>query len=129
MKLPSGIPEIHASNLQQAISYYVNQLGFTFDWKWGDEAAGIAGVSRGDCHLYLTNPGFREGYGNNGPVLVWLGLNGRALVDQLHQFWKSSGAKIVSEPEDKPWNLHEFMAADLDGNQIRVFYDFGGESR
>jgi hypothetical protein len=30
---------------------------------------------------------------------------------------------IVSEPEYKPWKLREFMA-DLDGNLIRVFYDF-----
>ena len=31
---------------------------------------------------------------------------------------------IVYEPEDKPWKLREFIAADLDGNLIRVFYDF-----
>jgi predicted lactoylglutathione lyase len=129
MKIPAAIPEIPASHLEQAIAYYVNHLGFTFHWKWGDEAAGIAGISRSDCQLYLTNPGFRESYGNAGPALVWLGLNSRAEVDQLCQLWKSAGAKIVSAPEDKPWNLHEFMAADLDGNQIRVFYDFGGESR
>lgn len=24
----------------------------------------------------------------------------------------------ASEPEDKPWKLREFMAADLDGNLI-----------
>jgi hypothetical protein len=26
--------------------------------------------------------------------------------------------------EDRPWNLREFVVADLDGNLIRVFYDF-----
>jgi hypothetical protein len=38
-----------------------------------------------------------------------------------------SAAKIVSEPEDKPWKLREFTSADLDGNLIRVFYDFRGD--
>jgi hypothetical protein len=38
--------------------------------------------------------------------------------------WKAAEAKIVSWPEDKPWKLREFMAADLDGNLIRVFCDF-----
>jgi predicted lactoylglutathione lyase len=127
MNLPAPVPEIPASNIDQAASYYVNNLGFTFDW--GDEAGGIAGISRGDCRLFLTNPQFRESHGNTGPILIWLNLNNRAEVDQLHQLWKSTGAKILSEPEDKPWRLREFMAADLDGNQIRVFYDFGGESR
>jgi len=41
--------------------------------------------------------------------------------------WKATRAKIVSEPEDKPWKLREFMAADLDGNLIRVFDDFRGD--
>jgi hypothetical protein len=34
---------------------------------------------------------------------------------------KAAQAKIVA---DKPWKLREFIAADLDGNLIRVFYDF-----
>jgi hypothetical protein len=41
--------------------------------------------------------------------------------------WKAAHAKIVSEPEDKPWKLREFMVVDLDGNLIRVFYDFRDE--
>ena len=46
-----------------------------------------------------------------------------ALINQ----WRSAHAKIVSEPEDRPWKLREFMAADLDDNLIRVFDDFPGE--
>ena len=46
---------------------------------------------------------------------------------ELHASWSSLGAKIVSKPESKPWHLHEFTAADLDGNQFRVFYDFAWE--
>jgi hypothetical protein len=41
---------------------------------------------------------------------------------------EAAHAKIVSEPEDKPWKLREFMAAHLDGNLIRVFYDFRGDT-
>jgi hypothetical protein len=38
-----------------------------------------------------------------------------------------AGAKIVSQPADKPWRLREFRVADLDDNQLRVFYDFSPE--
>ncbi len=48
-------------------------------------------------------------------------------MDELFVQWKAAQAKIVAEPEDKSWKLREFMAADLDGNLIRVFYDFRGD--
>ena len=125
MKFPAAVPEIPAANVDKAAAYYVNTLGFTLDW--GDDHGGIAGISRGDCRLFITNSFFRESYGNTGPILFWLNLNSKAEVDELFAQWQASQAKIVSEPEDKPWNLREFLAADLDGNLIRVFYDFRWE--
>ena len=74
--------------------------------------------------MFLTNSRFRQHYGTGGPVMVWLNLNSRDEVDQLYSQWQRAGAKIVAEPEDKPWHLREFRVADLDGNQLRVFYHF-----
>jgi hypothetical protein len=42
-------------------------------------------------------------------------------VDELLPQWKAAQAKILFEPEDKPWKLRKFMAADLDGNRARTF--------
>ena len=122
MAFPAPVPEVPAADVDSAAAYYVNKLGFSFDW--GDDQGGIAGVSRGDCRLFITNRSFRESYGNNGPILFWLNLESKAAVDELFVQWRSAQATIVSEPEDKPWKLREFMATDLDGNLIRVFYDF-----
>jgi len=122
MTLPAPVPEIPAASVNEAVAYYVNTLGFTFGW--GDEAGGIAGIFRGKCRLFITNRSFRESYGNTGPILFWLNVESKAAVDELYAEWKAAQAKIVSEPEDKPWKLREFMAADPDGNLIRVFYDF-----
>lgn len=122
MIFPAPVPEIPAASVSQCAAYYVDKLGFTFDW--GDEEGGIAGISRGHCRLFITNRSFRESYGNTGPILFWLNLESKAEVDQLYAEWKAAQAKIISEPEDKPWKLREFIAADLDGNLIRVFYDF-----
>src|SRR6266480_7922275 len=120
--VPCCRPRDPAASVDKAAAYYVNTLGFTFDW--GDEQGGIAGISRGNCRLFITNHPFRRSYGNTGPILFWLNLESKAEVDELFEEWKAAHAKIVSEPEDKPWKLHEFLAADLDGNFIRVFYDF-----
>lgn len=126
MTFPGAVPEIPAANVDKAAAYYVSALGFTLDW--GNDAGGIAGISRGDCRLFITNRSFHESYGNGGPILFWLNLNSKAEVDQLFAEWKATGAKIVSEPADKPWKLREFMVADLDGNLIRVFYDFHNDA-
>lgn len=122
MTFPAAVPEIPAASIDKAVAYYVKTLGFTVDW--GGEEGGIAGISRGDCRLFVTNPSFHKTFGNGGTILFWLNLSSKAEVDELFAEWEAAGAKIVSAPEDKPWKLREFMAADLDGNQIRVFYDF-----
>ena len=125
MTFPAPVPEIPAANVDKAAEYYVNNLGFSIDW--GNDEGGIAGISRGSYRLFITNRAFRESYGNTGPILFWLNLDSKAEVDDLCEQWKATQAKIVSEPEDKPWKLREFTAADLDGNLIRVFYDFRGD--
>jgi len=60
--------------------------------------------------------------------VIWLNLNSIEEVDALYELWRDRQAKIVSPPESKPWNLHEFTAADLDGNLFRVFYDFSRDA-
>ena len=79
--------------------------------------------------MFLTNAPFRQNYGTNGTVMVWLNMNSKHEVDELYDRWREAGAKIVAEPEDKPWRLREFRVADLDGNQLRVLYDFAWELR
>ena len=112
---PPAVPEIPVSNVDKAAEYYVNVLGFQFDW--GDDAGGIGGISQGDSRIFLTNTAFREHYGTGASVMVWLNLNSRQEVDELYDRWKQAGARIVAEPEDKPWHLREFRVADLDGDR------------
>jgi uncharacterized glyoxalase superfamily protein PhnB len=126
MTFPAPVPEIPAANVDKAAAYYVDTLGFTLDW--GGDEGGIAGISRGHCRLFITNRPFRESHGNVGPILFWLNLDSKAQVDELFAEWNAARAKIVAEPDDKPWKLREFTASDLDGNLIRVFYDFSRDT-
>lgn len=126
-EFPSAVPEIAVSDIDAALEYYASRFGFDVDW--GGQEGGIAGISRGNCRMFLTNAAFREHYGNSGPVVIWLNLDSKEAVDALHELWRENEAKIVSPPESKPWGLHEFTAADLDGNRLRVFYDFATPER
>ncbi len=127
MRFPQAVPEIPVSNVDKAAEYYVNVLGFNFDW--GNDEGGIGGISQGDCRMFLTNAPFRQNYGNGKTIVVWLNLASKQEVDELYRRWREAGAKVLDEPEDKPWHLREFRVSDLDGNQLRVFYDFGWELR
>jgi len=125
MQFPMAVPEIPVSNVDRAAQYYVNVLGFNLDW--GGDQGGIGGISQGACRMFLTNARFRDTYATGGSVTVWLNLDSKHEVDELYSRWRDAGAKILAEPEDKPWHLREFRAADPDGNQLRVFYDFSFE--
>ena len=125
-EFPAAVPEIPVTDMNAALDYYANKLGFSIDW--GGVDGGIAGISKGQCRMFLTDGDFRQHHGTASPVMVWLNLNSKNEVGELHKIWNAGGAKMMSSPESKPWKLHEFTASDLDGNLFRVFYDFSRDS-
>ncbi len=125
-EFPAAVPEIPVTDMKAALDYYADILGFNIDW--GGVDGGIAGISKGQCRMFLTDRDFRQHHGNAPPVLVWLNLNSKDEVDELYKIWNAGGAKMNSSPESKPWKLHEFTASDPDGNLFRVFYDFSQNS-
>ena len=125
-EFPAAVPEIPVSDMNRALDYYQSKLGFNIDWGGAD--GGIAGISKGQCRMFLTGRDFREHRGNNAPVLIWLNLNSNAEVDELYAIWNAGGATIVSPPESKPWQLHEFTVSDPDGNLFRIFHDFSRDA-
>ena len=126
-RFPGAIPEIPVTNLDNALAYYQHSLGFTVDW--GGCELGLAGISRDNCRLFLASLEYRKDQVNSGPILIWLNLDSKEDVDALYQTWTLHDAHSISPPESKPWGLHEFTVADLDGNTFRVFYDFATPAR
>ncbi len=80
--------------------------------------------------MFMSNAQFRAPLGVRGPILLWLNLDGREEIDELHREWHAAGAKLSGPPAAHPdAKLYEFFAEDLDGNFIRVFYDYAWEER
>ena len=123
MKLPSPVPELPVSDIQAAGAFYKSKLGFSIDWIYENQ---IAGISKDSARIFIrlrTDEEKKQAYS----VLIWLNMNSAAEVDELYEDWKSSGVQITDELETKPWNLREFTAADPDGNRFRVFHDLGAQ--
>ena len=55
MTFPAPVPEIPAANVDKAAAYYVNTLGFTFDWVTTKAALRESQGGIADC-LSPTNP-------------------------------------------------------------------------
>ena len=109
-EFPEAVPEIPVENVDNAVAYYVTNLVSTLDWG-GEQPEGIAGISKGNCRLFLTNRSFREWkYRNTAPVVIWINLFSKEEIDELYELWRNGNAKIISPPESKPWKLYEFYS-------------------
>src|SRR5260370_435824 len=89
MHFPQAVPEIPVSNVDKAAEYYVNVLGFHFDW--GNDQGGIGGISQGECRMFLTNAPFCQHYGNGGIVVVWLNLDSQQEDDRTSHSCSGAG--------------------------------------
>jgi hypothetical protein len=83
LEFPGAVPEIPVRDINEAAAYYENSLGFTVDW--GGEELGLAGISKGDCRMFLANSDYRKQCGNVGPVLIWLNLKSTDEVNDLYR--------------------------------------------
>jgi uncharacterized glyoxalase superfamily protein PhnB len=126
-EFPSAVPEIPVKDLAAAAAYYQDCLGFTLDWR--DETLGLAGISQGNCRIFLAAEDYRKARNTAGPTLTWLNLESKEAVDELYRVWSAGNARLISAPQSKAWGLHEFTATDLDGNLFRIFYDFATPAR
>ena len=127
MQFPAVCPEIPVLDLPASLAWYKEKFGFTIDWS--DEELGLAGLSRGETRMFMADVRYRAALGVQGPMVLWLNLDGRDAVDALHAEWAAAGAAIAAPPTAQPYKLYEFYATDPDGNYFRVFYDFAWEER
>ena len=128
MEFPAMCSDIPVENLVAALAYYRDSLGFTVDWS--ADGLGLACVSRGATRMFISNAAFRAPLGVRGPILLWLNLGGREEIDELHREWQAAGARLSGPPAAHPdASLYEFFAEDLDGNFIRVFYEYAWDER
>lgn len=109
MKTTALIPVFHVSNVDSAVEYYIQVLGFSLSFRYGT----YAGMKLGDCELHLTDPGEPRAIIGAGTAYVIC-----SEVDDYFASIKTAGANLKSEPSDRIYGMRDFGVFDLDGNQL-----------
>src|SRR5690349_2991449 len=104
-------PVLRVENMQAALRFYVDILGFE-NAEWGSDD--FTSVARGGGSLYLCHAD--QG---RGGAWVWIGVDD---VRPIYEDLKSRGVPVLLPPTNFPWAL-EMRVADPDGNVLR----FGSE--
>ncbi len=115
---PNGVgfegvtPILRVKSLSVSIDYYVTKLGFKLDW----QAPYFASVSRGKCHIFLS-----QGDQGNPGSWVWIGVED---AGALFAEYRAKGVQVRHPPTNYSW-AYEMQVPDPDGNILR----FGSEPK
>ena len=97
-----GVPDI-----DDACTFYVERLGFTLDWAWGEPPDHVS-LTLGEVEIHLTS----GAQARSGQFSLYIVVDD---VDAMYQQCLESRVKTGAEPEDKPWDRREFSTVDLNG--------------
>ena len=109
-KLTRIAPELPVSNLQEAIDYYEQKLGFQLAMRMpnGDYAI----VERDDVAIHL----FEDTIHDHSPVGIHIFTQD---LDALHAELRQRGAYLTQAILRKPWGNREFRVKDDFGNELK----------
>lgn len=107
-RFAGSAPILRVSNMQAALRFYVDRLGFQ-NASWGTDD--FTSINRDGAGIYLC-----QGGQGQGGAWVWIGVED---VDQLHEEYKARGVAIRLPPTNYPWAL-EMQIEDPGGNVLRL---------
>ena len=100
-------------DMQRALDFYEQQLGFTINFKWQDPPT-YATMSRDDIGIHLTlADDLPENYKSTSSLFIF--------VHDVDQVWKELQSKDVTfldEIGDREYQMRDFDIVDPDGNRI-----------
>ena len=117
-------PVLHVKDVDASLHFYLNLLGFTSPWRYGEEGrARVAQVDRQGCALILANNLASEKIGM-GVMFISLNVEPAtpeaavAALDALRAELEAKGVPV----KEGSWGYRLLVVDDLDGNQLLFNY-------
>jgi uncharacterized glyoxalase superfamily protein PhnB len=121
-ELKDVIPILDVRDVEAALRFYVDRLGFQVDFRYEDDPSNYAGVRRGAVYLHMQwqhEDEFRKGTAGR--------LRVRILVDDPDALFEEYRAKGVfderTQVRETAWRTREFGFRDPDGNGLTFYRD------
>ena len=121
-QLKNAIPILDVRDMNRALSYYVERLGFQVEFRYEKDPNNYAGVVRDGVCLDMQwqhEDEFKKG--TAGRLRVRIQVEN---LDALFEEYRSKG--VVSEGTEvraTDWGTREFGFRDLDGNGLTFYQD------
>jgi uncharacterized glyoxalase superfamily protein PhnB len=110
VKVFTAIPVLHVANIEKALHFYTEVLGFTEEFRFGE----YLGLRLSEAGLHLA----KAGDDNTRPAgggTVYLICDA---VDEYYDAIVNRGAEPRSKPCDAGYGMRDFVVPDPDGNQL-----------
>ncbi|HZZ42416.1 MAG TPA: VOC family protein [Tepidisphaeraceae bacterium] len=104
-------PSIPVSDMNLALRFYCDVLGFTVAFTNGDPVS-FAVVDQGDAQLHLSVQPAKAG-SSHAHLMV-------DDVDGVYERLRQAAVVVRQPPKVQPWGLRDLVVADPDGNTFEV---------
>ena len=112
-KIKSIAPQFLVLNLERALDFYLNKLGFDEHFRYEHFYAGVGRDGR-EIHLKLADPEDLPQRKNKDHLDVNCGVEG---IDELYDEWTKQDVEVTQPLRDMPYG-REFYIADPDGHVL-----------
>ncbi len=101
-------PVLFVADVQRALDFYVNRLGFSKSWHEGDGSGEVCQVNHGECEIILCEDEARRDRGR-----LYIELTAGALEDLRRTL-----AERAVPSKDTWWGTNAIRIQDPDGNEL-----------
>lgn len=109
MNAETAAAVFQVSNVDAALKHYLDVLGFSKEFRFGD----YAGVKIGQVSMHLSGHSIHQR--PVGAGMIYISCDE---VDTYHTDIKARGATIKTEPQTWDYGMRDFVVVDPDGNHL-----------